>query len=112
MTIDTDKIKKLSSDRQPGIGKANKRKSTKIENLLLKPDPVLKKYLKRGEGYDFSNITKEDKEYLEKKRKQSQLDESTFAKGGEVKKYMGGGSVHKKKNKMLTTKGWGASRKT
>jgi len=33
-------------------------------------------------------------------------------KGGEVKKYMGGGSVHKKKNKMLTTKGWGASRKT
>ena len=34
------------------------------------------------------------------------------AKGGEVKKYMGGGSVHKNKNKMLTTKGWGASRKT
>jgi len=29
-----------------------------------------------------------------------------------VKKYMGGGSVHKKKNKMATTKGWGASRKT
>ena len=35
-----------------------------------------------------------------------------MAKDGEVKKYMGGGSVHKKKNKMLTTKGWGASRKT
>ena len=34
------------------------------------------------------------------------------AKGGMVKKYMGGGSVHKKKNKMATTKGWGASRKT
>tara|TARA_R100001594_G_scaffold31200_1_gene58178 strand:+ start:75 stop:464 length:390 start_codon:yes stop_codon:yes gene_type:complete len=33
-------------------------------------------------------------------------------KGGEVKGYMGGGSVHKKKNKMATTKGWGASRKT
>ena len=32
------------------------------------------------------------------------------AKGGEVKKYMGGGSVHN--NKMITTKGWGASRKT
>jgi hypothetical protein len=31
-------------------------------------------------------------------------------KGGEVKKYKHGGSV--KKNKMLTTKGWGASRKT
>ena len=35
-----------------------------------------------------------------------------MAKGGMVKKYMGGGSVHKNKNKMLTTKGWGASRKT
>ena len=35
-----------------------------------------------------------------------------MAKGGEVKKYMGGGSVHKKKNKILTTKGFGASRKT
>ena len=33
-------------------------------------------------------------------------------KGGEVKKYMGGGSVHKKKNTMATTKGWGISRKT
>jgi hypothetical protein len=30
--------------------------------------------------------------------------------GGMVKKYKKGGSV--KKNKMLTTKGWGASRKT
>ena len=35
-----------------------------------------------------------------------------YAKGGEVKGYMGGGSVHKKKNKMATTRGWGASRKT
>ena len=35
-----------------------------------------------------------------------------MAKGGEVKGYMGGGSVHKNKNKMATTKGWGASRKT
>ena len=36
------------------------------------------------------------------------------AKGGMVKKYMGGGSVHKNKNKknMITTRGWGASRKT
>jgi hypothetical protein len=33
------------------------------------------------------------------------------AKGGMVDKYAKGGSV-KKKNKMLTTKGWGASRKT
>ena len=32
------------------------------------------------------------------------------AKGGMIKKYKKGGSV--KKNKMATTKGWGASRKT
>jgi len=32
------------------------------------------------------------------------------AKGGMIKGYMGGGSVHN--NKMITTKGWGASRKT
>ena len=35
-----------------------------------------------------------------------------MAKGGEVKKYMGGGSVHKNKNNMITKRGWGASRKT
>ena len=35
-----------------------------------------------------------------------------YAKGGEVKGYMGGGSVHKNKNKMATPKGWGASRQT
>ena len=35
-----------------------------------------------------------------------------MAKGGEVKKYMGGGSVQKNKKNMITTKGWGASRKT
>ena len=34
------------------------------------------------------------------------------AKGGMVKKYMGGGSVHKNKKNMITTRGWGASRKT
>jgi alcohol dehydrogenase class IV len=35
-----------------------------------------------------------------------------YAKGGSVKKYMGGGSVHKNKSKMITKRGWGASRKT
>jgi len=29
-----------------------------------------------------------------------------------MKFFSKGGSVHKKKNKMLTTRGWGASRKT
>ena len=35
-----------------------------------------------------------------------------MAKGGEVKGYKKGGSVHKNKKNMITTKGWGASRKT
>ena len=50
--------------------------------------------------------------YIPKNIKKMPTISREMAKGGEVKKYMGGGSVHKKKNKMLTTKGWGASRKT
>ena len=63
---------------------------------------------------EFENLSNE-KLYKEMKKKGYFSDERKFdkkAKGGEVKKYMGGGSVKKKKNKMLTTKGWGASRKT
>ena len=56
-------------------------------------------------SFDFS-ILKSEEQLLKRAM------DSLLAKGGEVKKYMGGGSVHKKKNKMLTTKGWGASRKT
>ena len=48
------------------------------------------------------------KEQLLKIAKDSLLSK---AKGGEVKKYKKGGSV-KKKNKMITTRGFGASRKT
>jgi len=39
-------------------------------------------------------------------------DPMLAAKGGMIKGYMGGGSVHKNKKNMITTKGWGASRKT
>ena len=57
------------------------------------------------------NSSKGKKERVAKSKMTS--DEAYSLKdGGEVKKYMGGGSVHKNKNKMLTTKGWGASRKT
>ena len=51
-----------------------------------------------------SGMTKEEatKYHMQNKKK---------AKGGMVNKYAKGGSV-KKKNKMLTTRGWGASRKT
>ena len=39
-------------------------------------------------------------------------DAIPLKKGGMVKGYMGGGSVHKNKSKMITKRGWGASRKT
>ena len=51
-----------------------------------------------------SGMTKEEAIKYHKQSKKK-------AKGGMVDKYAKGGSV-KKKNKMLTTKGWGASRKT
>ena len=59
----------------------------------------------------FLNMLEERAKILEKKMKKDRMP-IYRAKGGEVKGYMGGGSVHKKKNKMATTKGWGASRKT
>jgi len=49
-----------------------------------------------------------DEESMKNFKKRAKLYES--AKGGMIKKYKKGGSV--KKNKMATTKGWGASRKT
>ena len=39
-------------------------------------------------------------------------DAKPLKKGGMVKGYMGGGSVHKNKSNMITKRGWGASRKT
>jgi len=81
----------LKSDRQPEIEKANNRKTSKVPNY------------KNAKPKNFPVIT----DGTEKERVPRE-----FNKGGMVKKYMGGGSVHKNKNKMLTTKGWGASRKT
>ena len=55
---------------------------------------------------------KKDKKTRVAKSKMTSDEAYSLKDGGEVKGYMGGGSVHKNKNKMLTTKGWGASRKT
>ena len=69
---------------------------------------------------EFENLSNE-KLYKEMKKKGYFSDERKFDKkaklmgkkdGGMVKKYMGGGSVNKNKKNMITTKGWGASRKT
>ena len=86
-----------------------------------------KKYLQTtdkptSEGYlEFLENTKKKKKDIDRTEeyfdfKEGKKDESykvmEAAKGGEVKKYMGGGSVHKNKKNMITTRGWGASRKT
>jgi len=69
-------------------------KSDRLKNM----EKLLKQLREKGEIADFgvSDIAEKLK---------------TLAKGGEVKKYKKGGSV-KKKNKMITTRGFGASRKT
>ena len=99
------KVKPMEPKKYNDYGRSGKENPKKRNDMSYKGDPILNKYLYRGKGYDFSDITKEDKEYLDNKKRDSFL-----AKGGEVKKYKHGGSVNK--NTMATTKGWGASRKT
>ena len=88
----------LKSDRQPEIKKANKSKTSENATLAAKyakePSKIPKNLPVIMDGTEKERVPRE------------------FNKGGMVKKYMGGGSVHKKKNTMATTKGWGASRKT
>ena len=55
---------------------------------------------------------RKDKKIRVAKSKMTSDEAYSLKDGGEVKKYMGGGSVHKNKKNMITTKGWGASRKT
>jgi hypothetical protein len=89
----TERAKKnpfrLSSDRQPGIEVANTRTNKTLKN---------EGRFKEGLPPLATDIGK--------------LQPVFKAKGGEVKGYMGGGSVHNNKSKMITKRGWGASRKT
>ena len=55
------------------------------------------------------SMTSDEAYSMPEKKKQNPM---SVAKGGMIKGYMGGGSVHKNKKNMITTKGWGASRKT
>ena len=85
-------------------------------NIVTKPKGQISNAEKKMILRSLKNVKKKNDgvisfEELEKNKKNKpKIIEA--AKGGMVKKYMGGGSVHKKKNKMATTKGWGASRKT
>ena len=64
-------------------------------------EDFLDRKTKYGRGKDGKIIEIENPDFIGSKK----------AKGGMINKYAKGGSV-KKKNKMATTKGWGASRKT
>ena len=83
------------------------------------PPEILKKILEKRRKKEKKDGVISFEELEKSLKKETKVMEAAkggevkkYAKGGEVKKYMGGGSVHKKKNKMATTKGWGASRKT
>jgi len=85
--------------------------SMKYTPPKLTEEEALEKAMKRlliEQGPAKVTFDPSDKESMEKFMKRARLNES--AKGGMIKKYKKGGSV--KKNKMATTKGWGASRKT
>jgi hypothetical protein len=97
---DEDKVGSLAKEREL---------KERLKEMGTPSPEVLKKiFEKRNKKNKDGVISFEELEKMLKK--ETKVIEA--AKGGEVKKYMGGGSVHKKKNKMITTRGWGASRKT
>ena len=88
------------------------------DDLKIKKEFLLEdKKTKKNE--DTSNVTEgpakvtfdpSNPESMKNFRKMVKLLETDNAKGGMINKYAKGGAV--KKNKMITTKGWGKSRKT
>ena len=73
-----------------------------VKNEEIKPD--------LSEGPAKVTFDPSDKKSMENFMKRARLTES--AKGGMINKYAKGGAVKKNKSNMITTKGWGASRKT
>ena len=111
MSLDTDKIKKPKAtgpvryNLKPGQALYDS-EGNKITNLKKELGS-----LKDGETYYYDEDTgKFSIRKIGKTEKKSGPDLTKRAKGGMINKYAKGGSV--KKNKMATTKGWGASRKT
>ena len=119
MTIDTDKIrspkKKKSTFTGPDGNLYEINEDGTVE-LISDKNKTTKKSLddliNPLSGASLEGVARALGQTITRKKNVDGPDLTKRAKGGMVKKYMGGGSVHKKKNKMLTTKGWGASRKT
>ena len=95
------KAKKILQDRKDKKTKDAKNKMTTDKAYKLDSDKKTIASDKGGKG-----------NYTPKGIRKMPTVSREMAKGGEVKKYKGGGSVHKNKKNMITTKGWGASRKT
>ena len=114
MTIDTDKIrppkKKKSRFRGPNGLLYEMNEDGTVE--LIPGQDIDATDMKELQGVGLEGVTRSLGRMGKNKVKVDGPDLTKRAKGGMVKKYMGGGSVHKNKNKMATTKGWGASRKT
>jgi len=119
MTIDTDKIrspkKKKSTFTGPdGLlymmnedGRLKLMPGQDIDKADMKElqDPL-------GVGASVEGVVRALKKTRKSLKDVDGPDLTKRAKGGMVKGYMGGGSVNKNKKNMITTKGWGASRKT
>ena len=83
----------------------------RLKEMSPPPETLRKIFDQRRKKKKDIDRTEEYFDFMEGKKDES-YNVMEAAKGGEVKKYMGGGSVHKNKNKMITKRGWGASRKT
>ena len=90
--------------------KEKKLRFESIKKMIEEEQEKVKDFDKKGDSYHPMQRGSLGKSKLGKPRVMPGSMDLYFKKGGEVKGYKKGGSV--KKNKMATTKGWGASRKT
>ena len=119
MTIDTDKIRPPKKKKSTFTGPDGLLYMMKEDGTveLIPGQDIDKADMKElqdplGGGASDEGVAKALRKTRKSLKDGDGPDLTKRAKGGMVKKYMGGGSVHKKKNKMATTRGWGASRKT
>ena len=103
-----DKFKKSIPEVTPEEDKKNTPIIPKdfFKNKRFNPDKMPSPY--KGPFKPRPDMSPEEK----RKYFMELANENPNKKGGEVKRYKAGGSVKKNKSNMITTKGWGASRKT
>jgi len=81
-------------------------RNRRIDNSLKQQSNLLsEKELLHKKFYD-------NMPYIIKPGEEPRFGVQLLKEGGEVKRYKAGGSVKKNKSNMITTRGWGASRKT